>query len=213
MSEFDAAPEPEVQWNSDGLAMAVVQHARTGEILMCAWMNAEALAATRATGLVHFWSRSRRVLWQKGETSGNMLRLTALAADCDGDVLLATALPAGPACHTGSRTCFTDRRPQGFYDLEPLWRTIEERLASGGEGSYTARLASGGAAAVSRKIIEEAAETAEAALNLEAGRGGAERLAEEAADVLYHLLVLLAERGVEPERVLEELAADRKSVV
>lgn len=210
MSEFDAAPEPEVQWNSDGLAMAVVQHARTGEILMCAWMNAEALAATRATGLVHFWSRSRRVLWQKGETSGNVLRLTALAADCDGDVLLATALPAGPACHTGSRTCFTDRRPQGFYDLEPLWRTIEERLASGGEGSYTARLASGGAAAVSRKIIEEAAETAEAALNLEAGRGGAERLAEEAADVLYHLLVLLAERGVEPERVLEELAARRR---
>lgn len=210
MSEFDAAPEPEVQWNSDGLAMAVVQHARTGEILMCAWMNAEALAATRATGLVHFWSRSRRVLWQKGETSGNVLRLTALAADCDGDVLLATALPAGPACHTGSRTCFTDRRPQGFYDLEPLWRTIEERLASGGEGSYTARLASGGAAAVSRKIIEEAAEAAEAALNLEAGRGGAERLAEEAADVLYHLLVLLAERGVEPERVLEELAARRR---
>ena len=210
MSEFDAAPEPEVQWNSDGLAMAVVQHARTGEILMCAWMNAEALAATRATGLVHFWSRSRRVLWQKGETSGNVLRLTALAADCDGDVLLATALPAGPACHTGSRTCFTDRRPQGFYDLEPLWRTIEERLATGGEGSYTARLASGGAAAVSRKIIEEAAETAEAALNLEAGRGGAERLAEEAADVLYHLLVLLAERGVEPERVLEELAARRR---
>lgn len=210
MSEFDAAPEPEVQWNSDGLAMAVVQHARTGEILMCAWMNAEALAATRATGLVHFWSRSRRVLWQKGETSGNVLRLTALAADCDGDVLLATALPAGPACHTGSRTCFTDRRPQGFYDLEPLWRTIEERLASGGEGSYTARLASGGAAAVSRKIIEEAAEAAEAALNLEAGRGGAERLAEEAADVLYHLLVLLAERGVEPERVMEELAARRR---
>ena len=210
MSEFDEAPEPEVQWNSDGLAMAVVQHARTGEILMCAWMNAEALAATRATGLVHFWSRSRRVLWQKGETSGNVLRLTALAADCDGDVLLATALPAGPACHTGSRTCFTDRRPQGFYDLEPLWRTIEERLASGGEGSYTARLASGGAAAVSRKIIEEAAEAAEAALNLEAGRGGAERLAEEAADVLYHLLVLLAERGVEPERVIEELAARRR---
>lgn len=210
MSEFDAAPEPEVQWNSDGLAMAVVQHARTGEILMCAWMNAEALAATRATGLVHFWSRSRRVLWQKGETSGNVLRLTALAADCDGDVLLATALPAGPACHTGSRTCFTDRRPQGFYDLEPLWRTIEERLASGGEGSYTARLASGGAAAVSRKIIEEAAEAAEAALNLEAGRGGAGRLAEEAADVLYHLLVLLAERGVEPERVMEELAARRR---
>lgn len=210
MSEFDESPEPEVQWNSDGLAMAVVQHARTGEILMCAWMNAEALAVTRATGLVHFWSRSRRVLWQKGETSGNVLRLTALAADCDGDVLLATALPAGPACHTGSRTCFTDRRPQGFYDLEPLWRTIEERLATGGEGSYTARLASGGAAAVSRKIIEEAAETAEAALNLEAGRGGAERLAEEAADVLYHLLVLLAERGVEPERVLEELAARRR---
>ena len=210
MSEFDAAPEPEVQWNSDGLAMTVVQHARTGEILMCAWMNAEALAATRATGLVHFWSRSRRVLWQKGETSGNVLRLTALAADCDGDVLLATALPAGPACHTGSRTCFTDRRPQGFYDLEPLWRTIEERLATGGEGSYTARLASGGAAAVSRKIIEEAAETAEAALNLEAGQGGAERLAEEAADVLYHLLVLLAERGVEPERVLEELASRRR---
>ena len=94
--------------------------------------------------------------------------------------------------------------------MEPLWRTIGERLASGGEGSYTARLASGGAAAVSRKIIEEAAEAAEAALDLEAGRGGAGRLAEEAADVLYHLLVLLAERGVEPERVMEELASRRR---
>lgn len=210
MAEFDAGPEPEVAWNADGLVLAVVQHARTGEVLMCAWMNAEALAATRASGLVHFWSRSRRVLWQKGETSGNVLRLTGLAADCDGDVLLASALPAGPVCHTGRRTCFTDRRPQGFYDLEPLWRTIGERLASGGEGSYTARLASGGAAAVSRKIIEEAAEAAEAALDLEAGRGGPGRLAEEAADVLYHLLVLLAERGVEPERVMEELAARRR---
>lgn len=199
-----------IKWNGDGLVPAIVQHQRTGRVLMCAWMNAEALDATLATGLVHFWSRSRRVLWRKGETSGNVLRLADIVADCDGDTLLVAVLPAGPVCHTGNRTCFGDESPQGFYDLEYLWSTICERLASGREGSYTAQLASGGAAAVSRKIIEEAAETAGAALRHEAGRDGGERVAEEAADVIYHLLVLLAERGVPPQRVTEELAARRR---
>ena len=206
----EAASAPNVKWNEDGLVPVVVQHERTGQVLMCAWMNEAALKATCDTGLVHFWSRSRRVLWRKGETSGNVLRLASLSADCDGDALLVTAHPAGPVCHTGARTCFNDESPQGFYDLERLWSTIGERLTAGREGSYTARLASGGAAAVSRKIIEEAAETAGAALRHEAGRDGEERVAEEAADVLYHLLVLLAERGVPPQQALEELAARRR---
>ena len=206
----EAVSAPNVKWNEDGLVPVVVQHERTGQVLMCAWMNEAALNATCQTGLVHFWSRSRRVLWRKGETSGNVLRLASLSADCDGDALLVTAHPAGPVCHTGARTCFNDESPQGFYDLEHLWSTIGERLAAGREGSYTARLASGGAAAVSRKLIEEAAETAGAALRHEAGRDGEERVAEEAADVLYHLLVLLAERGVPPQRALEELAARRR---
>ena len=212
-------PEPNVanniSWNSDGLVPTIVQHDRTGEVLMMAWMNREALDLTRATGEVHFWSRSRRRLWKKGETSENTLALVGLAADCDRDTLLVRAVPAGPACHTAARTCFTDpvdsdAPPQGFADLEPLWRTITERLTSGGPGSYTSRLASGGAPSTGRKVIEEAAELATAALDNHAGRAGNIRVAEEAADLVYHLLVLLAERGVTAEEMIGELASRRR---
>lgn len=207
-------PEREIRWNEDGLAPAVVQHARTGEVLMLAWMNREALELTRSTSQVHFWSRSRRQLWRKGETSGNTLALAGLAADCDRDALLVRAAPAGPVCHTGARTCFTapgeGGGPQGFADLETLWSTITERIESGYPDSYTARLAAGGAPAAGRKLIEEAAELTAAALDHQAGRAVAGRVVEEAADVVYHLLVLLAERGATAREVIEELSRRRR---
>ncbi len=206
--------EIEVSWNRDGLVPAIVQHDRTGEVLMMAWMDRRALDLTLRSGVVHFWSRSRRTLWKKGETSGNTLNVVDVAADCDADTLLVRAMPAGPTCHTAARTCFTDPRdsdaPQGFADLEPLWRTITGRLETGQAGSYTARLASGGASSTGRKTIEEAAELASAALDHHAGRAADRRVTEEAADVVYHLLVLLAERGVEAQKVVEELASRRR---
>ena len=206
--------ELEVSWNGDGLVPAIVQHDRTGEVLMMAWMDRRALDLTLTSGVVHFWSRSRRTLWQKGETSGNTLTLVDLAADCDRDTLVVRAKPAGPACHTNARTCFTEPSdrdtPQGFADLEPLWRTITGRLRTGQAGSYTARLAAGGPSATGRKTIEEAAELASAALDHQAGRAGSSRVAEEAADLIYHLLVLLAERRIEVREAIEELASRRR---
>ena len=207
-------PEREVSWNGDGLVPAIVQHDRTREVLMMAWMDRRALELTLACRVVHFWSRSRRTLWKKGETSGNTLRLVDLAVDCDGDTLVVRAIPAGPTCHTDARTCFTDAAdpdaPQGFADLEPLWTTVTRRLEGTRPGSYTARLASGGTSATGRKTIEEAAELASAALEHQEGRADDRRVAEEAADVIYHLIVLLAERGVQAADVIEELAARRR---
>ena len=207
-------PEREVSWNRDGLVPAIVQHDRTREVLMMAWMDRRALELTRASGVVHFWSRSRRKLWKKGETSGNTLTLVDLAADCDGDTLVVRVIPAGPTCHTDARTCFTDPldsdAPHGFADLEPLWTTVTRRLETNRPGSYTARLASGGASSTGRKTIEEAAELASAALEHQEGRADDRRVAEEAADVIYHLIVLLAERGVEAREVIGELAARRR---
>ena len=204
-----------LRWNDAGLIPAIVQSDTTGEVLMMAWMNSEALDLTIATGAVHFWSRSRRTLWRKGGTSGNTLNLTAIAADCDRDTLLVRANPAGPACHSGARTCFTDPRnggdaPQGFADLEHLWRVITSRLAGGGSVSYTSLLAAGGADSTGGKVIEEAAEMASAALQHEAGMVDRSRVTEEAADVLYHLLVLLAERDVTATEVMAELASRRR---
>ncbi len=184
-------------YGPDGLAPAVVQDAATGQVLMLAWVNREALAATIDTGHVHFWSRSRNELWRKGATSGNTLELVDLRLDCDSDALLITARPAGPACHTGARSCFGDEHPQGFASLEALWATIAQRAAARPAGSYTAELLAGGLEAVGAKVLEEAAEVVEAAR-----REGPRRTAEEAADLLYHLLVLLAERDVEPRQVL-----------
>ena len=205
--------EQDVTWNRDGLVPAIVQHDRTREVLMMAWMDKRALELTLASRVVHFWSRSRRTLWKKGETSGNTLTLVGLEVDCDGDTLLLRAIPAGPACHTKARTCFTDPGdrddPQGFADLEPLWRTVTRRLQTGQPGSYTVRLASGGPSSTGLKTIEEAAELVSAALHHQAGGATHSRVAEEAADVVYHLLVLLAERGIDAGEVIEELASRR----
>ena len=174
------------------LTPCIVQDARTGEVLTLAYMNDEAQRRTRETGELWFWSRSREELWHKGETSGNTMRLRALRYDCDEDALLALVEPAGPACHTGERTCFY----RGDMELEPaeafatLERTVDARRSADPGGSYTAALLAE-PARIGAKVEEEAEEVARAA----AGESD-ERLAEEAADVLYHLTVLLAARGL-----------------
>ena len=211
---------PAVTFGPDGLVTAVVQDVHDGRVLMVAHMDAEALAATVATGEVHFHSRSRDRLWRKGETSGNVLHLVDLVADCDSDALLVTVDPVGPTCHRGTRSCFdpdgapAERTTQGFAWLEGLWATIESRATERPAGSYTTSLLDAGVDAASRKVTEEATEvllaakddaTAEAtAVDRSATRAA---LAGEAADLLYHALVLLAERGLQPRAVMDVLEA------
>jgi phosphoribosyl-AMP cyclohydrolase / phosphoribosyl-ATP pyrophosphohydrolase len=211
------APEnaraPEVRFGSDSLVPAIVQDAADGRVLMLAWMDAEAVAATVATGDVHFHSRSRDRLWRKGETSGNVLRLIDLAVDCDGDALLVTADPVGPTCHRDTRSCFdaadapAGRTTQGFGWLETLWSTIASRAEERPSGSYTTSLLERGVDAVGRKVTEEATEVLIAAKDdaSESTDGTRTALTGEAADLLFHTLVLLAERGVPPSNVLATL--------
>ncbi len=207
------APAPDVRFGPDGLVPAIVQDAADGRVLMLAWMDAEALAATVETGDVHFHSRSRGRLWRKGETSGNVLRLVDLAVDCDGDALLVTADPVGPTCHRDTRSCFdpsdapAERTTQGFGWLETLWSTIASRAEERPSGSYTTSLLDGGVDAVGRKVTEEATELLLAAKDDATASSDATRaaLTGEAADLLYHALVLLAERGVPPSGVLATL--------
>jgi phosphoribosyl-AMP cyclohydrolase / phosphoribosyl-ATP pyrophosphohydrolase len=174
------------------LTPCIVQDARTGEVLTLAYVNDEALRRTRETGEMWFWSRSRQELWHKGETSGNVQRLKALRYDCDDDAYLALVEPAGPACHTGRRTCFYrgEMEPLPVEAMPALERTIRERAGASPADSYTARLLAD-PAEIGEKVQEEAEEVARAA-RTEAD----ERVAEEAADVLYHLSVLLASRGL-----------------
>jgi len=191
------------------LVPAIVQDEATGDVLMLAYMDAEALEATRATGLAHFHSRSRDELWQKGATSGNTMEVHDLAFDCDCDTILLRVRPAGPACHTGERTCFfraADGAPQpvAHEALPALERTIDARRAERPEGSYTVRLLDD-PALVGAKVREEADEVARAV----AGESD-ERVAEEAADLLYHLEVALASRGLGIEAPATVLNARRR---
>ena len=215
-----AATTLEPRYGPDGLLPVVVQDASDGRVLMLAWTDAEALAATIATGEVHFYSRSRKGLWRKGETSGNVLHLVRLDLDCDGDALLARVHPAGPTCHRGTRSCFEVQgaaphpEPQGFAWLETLWATIDERRRTRPAGSYTTSLLDGGVDVAGRKVTEEATEVLMAAKDDAAAEAsGLDRtqtsaaLAGEAADLLYHALVLLAERGIAPSAVLDTLRA------
>lgn len=172
------------------LRAAVVQDAGDGRVLMLAWMDDEALRRTRETGEAWFWSRSRRELWHKGETSGNTLAVEEIREDCDGDAVLLRVRPAGPACHTGSRSCFAPW----------LWRRVSERAKERPEGSYVAGLLAAGPAAAARKVGEEGVETALAG----AGESD-ERLIEELADLWFHSYVLLAARGLDPDDVEAEL--------
>jgi phosphoribosyl-ATP pyrophosphohydrolase/phosphoribosyl-AMP cyclohydrolase len=194
----------EVAFDENGLVACVIQDHRTGEVLTLAYMNAEALERTRETGELHLYSRSRQELWHKGATSGNTQAVKALRVDCDGDAVLALVEPAGPACHTGERTCFHRgdlETPIPAEALHILERTIAERDVSRPAGSYTTRLLEE-PVFTGDKVQEEAEEVARAARE-ESG----ERVAEEAADVLYHLLVLLRTRGLslaDAARVLDD---------
>ena len=197
----------ELTFDARGLIPAVVQEATTGELLMVAWMNREALDATLKTGCSHFWSRSREALWRKGETSGHVQHVDRVYVDCDADALLVQVHQEGVACHTGHRTCFF-RALGGDGEavapatmLERLSATIASRRTAPVAGSYVAGLLAKGEAAICRKIGEEATEVILAAL---AGEGD-ERLVAETADLWFHTLVLLGARGIGAEAVLQEL--------
>lgn len=192
-------------FGADGLIPVVAQDRRSGDVLMVAYADAEALARTAQSGFAWFWSRSRRALWMKGETSGHRLRVREVLCDCDRDALLLVVEPEGPACHTGARTCFGDRTPTAAGVLDELRRVIEERRRSGGDTSYTAKLLAKGPDRALKKLGEEATEVV-----LAAKGEGDERLAEEAADLVFHLLVALAQRGLPPERFLDVLRARRR---
>jgi phosphoribosyl-ATP pyrophosphohydrolase/phosphoribosyl-AMP cyclohydrolase len=196
-----------IQFDQNGLVPCVVQDARTGEVLTLAYMNREALERTRATGETWFWSRARGELWHKGQTSGNVQRVEELRWDCDGDAVLALVEPAGPACHTGERTCFHNGElepPVPAEALAVLERTIEQRRAERPDGSYTAELL-GDPPRIGDKLREESDEAARAA-----AEESDERLTAEAADVLYHLAVLLASRGVRLADAFAELNDRRR---
>lgn len=206
---------PDVAFPASGLVPAIIQDAADGRVLMLAYMDAEAVAATIETGEVHFHSRSRDRLWRKGESSGNTLHLVGLAADCDGDALLLTVEPDGPTCHRETRSCFdpedspAERATQGFAWLETLWAAIADRAATRPAGSYTTSLLEGGVDVAGRKVTEEATEVLIAAKDDAAAEAiGADRAATaealraETADLVFHALVLLAERGTTPADVL-----------
>jgi phosphoribosyl-AMP cyclohydrolase / phosphoribosyl-ATP pyrophosphohydrolase len=202
-----------VKFGADGLVPVVTQESRSGDVLMVAYANREALDRTLSTGLAHYFSRSRGTLWQKGETSDHVQRVTEVRLDCDGDTVLYRVEQSGPACHTGRRTCFstvigpgadgagTDvAEDPGGHVLTRLASIVAQRAAERPRGSYTAELLAGGVAKLSRKVGEEAVEVVVAA-NSEDD----ERLASEAADLLYHLLVLLQARAVPLDQVLQEI--------
>jgi phosphoribosyl-ATP pyrophosphohydrolase/phosphoribosyl-AMP cyclohydrolase len=209
-----------VRWNEDGLVPAIVQDAVRGDVLMLAWMNRESLALTLSEGRTVFWSRSRGELWRKGETSGNVQRVRDVRLDCDGDTLLVTVDQAGgTACHTGRRSCFfqaldgeeaggtAGTEADGILAagaLESLARRLEERKSADPATSWTARLHAEGLDAILKKVGEEATETV-----LAAKGGDRSRVVEETADLWFHTMVMLANLGLGPEDVLEEL--DRRA--
>jgi phosphoribosyl-ATP pyrophosphohydrolase/phosphoribosyl-AMP cyclohydrolase len=204
-----------VRWNEQGLVPAIVQDVNSGAVLMLAYMNAHSLELTLETGETHFWSRSRQTLWHKGATSGNVQRVHEIRYDCDADALLVLAEPAGPACHTGAVTCFyrtgwpadaesVDPPDASAGIVDELFSVIEDRRAEMPSGSYTAELLARGAPRVAQKVGEEAIEVIVAAL--EADR---RQLVYESADLIYHLLVLLASQEVPLDELYAELERRR----
>jgi phosphoribosyl-ATP pyrophosphohydrolase/phosphoribosyl-AMP cyclohydrolase len=204
----------QVTWNGDGLVPAVVQDAADGRVLMMAWMNAESLGLTLESGYTHFWSRSRQSLWKKGETSGNLQQVEEIRLDCDGDTLVVKVNQSGPACHTGSDTCFYRRSDEtGVLTevpeqaalgavLNTVYRVVEQRIAVGDpSSSYVAKLFSQGQDSILIKIAEEAGEV------LLAAKGGdAHALTCEVADLMFHTLLAMADAGVTPDDIATELA-------
>jgi phosphoribosyl-ATP pyrophosphohydrolase/phosphoribosyl-AMP cyclohydrolase len=195
-----------LSYGNDGLVPVVAQDARDGRVLMVAWADRHALERSLATREMHFWSRSRATLWRKGETSGNVLVLETLHADCDGDVVLARVRPAGPACHTGEPTCFGDGAEADGLGavLAALERTIDQRAGTRPEGSWTVRLLED----ENLRLKKLGEETAELIAGL--ARGDGERATEEAADLLYHLLVALRAAGVDGRDVADALRERRR---
>jgi phosphoribosyl-ATP pyrophosphohydrolase/phosphoribosyl-AMP cyclohydrolase len=192
------------KFSPDGLIPAVVQDAHTREVLTVAYMNKEALQLTLERRETYLWSRSRQQLWHKGETSGNSQRVTKVSLDCDNDAVLVEVEPLGPACHTGSYSCFgVEPGLEGV--LQQLYSVIEDRKENRPDGSYTAYLFNSGLDKILKKVGEEATETIVAAKNEEASR-----LVSETGDLIYHLLVLLVERGVTLDEISRELKERRK---
>ena len=190
-----------IDWKKGaGLVPAIVQDAKTEQVLMLGYMNEESLAKTNATGLVTFYSRSRQELWTKGETSGNTLALVSITVDCDNDTLLVRANPTGPTCHEGTVSCFSDNGPEGLGFLGYLEDLIEARKTADPESSYTAKLLQGPLRRAAQKVGEEGVETALAAV-----AETEDKLTSEAADLLYHLTVLLAAKDVKLADVINEL--------
>ena len=197
-----------IKFDEHGLAPAIVQDAHTREVLTLAYMNEESLSRTLETGQTWFWSRSRNELWHKGATSGNTQQVIALSTDCDNDAIVVLVEPAGPACHTGARSCFDLQLPEQHSDgglLHELYALIKSREEERPEGSYTAYLFDKGLDKILKKVGEEAAETIIAAKNEDK-----QQLIAETADLIYHLLVLLVARDVNLDDVRDELAQRRK---
>ena len=205
----------DMKLNERGLMPTIAQDIDTGQVLMMGYMSPGALKRTLEGGQVWYYSRSREDLWHKGEVSGNYLNLKEAWVDCDSDTILMKVTPDGPTCHTGEPSCFftpLDGMPEGFHSeeasadiLEELFSTIQERKRDLPEGSYTAELLRSGVGRVAQKVIEEAGETA-----LAAAQGDTDSLPAEAADLLYHTLILLAASGVTPNQVWEELRSRRR---
>lgn len=203
---FESKNLDKLDWNKgDGLLPVIVQDSQTEQVLMLGYMNADSLAKTLKTSLVTFYSRSRKTLWTKGETSGNTLKLASISADCDFDTILVRANPSGPTCHEGTTSCFGDKGPQGLGFLAKLETLIENRKTSKPETSYTANLLQGPLHKAAQKVGEEGVETALAAI-AETDDG----LVYESADLIYHLLVLLAAKDVKFSDVISELKKRHK---
>jgi len=195
-----------IDWKKGGgLVPAIVQDAKTQQVLMLGYMNEEALAKTHDTSLVTFYSRSRQEFWTKGETSGNTLKLQSVTVDCDNDTLLVLASPTGPTCHEGTVSCFGDQGPEGLGFLAYLENLIECRKTANTDSSYTASLLQGPLRRAAQKVGEEGVETALAAV-----AETDDKLTSEAADLIYHLLVLLAAKDVKLESVITELMGRHK---
>lgn len=207
--------EPEdLKWGGDGLVPAIVQDASSGKVLTLAWVSRESLARMQEAGETVFYSRSRRTLWHKGETSGNTQKVVGLLADCDRDAILVRVIPRGPACHTGADSCFHE--PVGGFEPSPpdsigsiladLEQLIARREEERPEGSYTARLFEQGRKRIMQKVGEEGVETALAGVG-----GSREEFVSEASDLLFHLLVALREMGASTQDLAKELGSRRLS--
>lgn len=190
--------------DEQGLVPAVIQDAETKAVLMLGYLNEDALALTGSSGFVHFFSRSRQKIWKKGETSGNTLAVNSVDVDCDHDTLLITVTPTGPTCHTGETNCFGADAPR-FGFLDSLWELVVDRSRKRPSDSYTVELLEAGPDATGRKLVEEATEVLISAKNHLAGIDDEERLTQELADLLFHFLVAMRERGVEPDALMDEL--------